>query len=206
MLTRSKSKLGIPAQQQRNQMKKIILASTSPRRKKILSEMGIDFEIISPKYDEKIEDKHFTDEIIKNIAINKAKSVLPEIKEPSLIIGSDTVVIINGIITGKPKDKNDAFNILNALSGIKHFVVTSIAIIDSETGKCLCENTKSEIEFNPLSDEDINNYIENFKPFDKAGAYGIQELPKNFVKEITGDFDNIVGFPTKTLKKMLSDM
>jgi len=187
-------------------MKKIILASTSPRRKQLLKDMGIDFEIIAPEYDEKITDKHFSDEIIKNIAINKAKSVLPEIKEPSLIIGSDTVVIINGIITGKPKDKNDAFNILKSLSGIKHSVVTSIAIIDSETGKIFCENTKSEIEFNPLSDEDIKNYIENFKPFDKAGAYGIQELPQNFVKEITGDFDNIVGFPTQTLKKMLSDM
>jgi len=184
-------------------VKKIILASTSPRRQKLLKEMGINFEIIPPEYDEKIEDKHFSDEIIKNIAINKAKSVLPKIKEPSLVIGSDTVVIINGIITGKPKDEQDGFNILKALSGIKHFVVTSIAIIDSETGKIVCENTKSEIEFNPLSDEDINNYIKNYKPFDKAGAYGIQELPGNFVKEITGDFDNIVGFPTKTLKKML---
>ncbi|MBR6162554.1 septum formation protein Maf [bacterium] len=187
-------------------MKKIILASTSPRRKQLLKDMGIDFKIIAPEYDEKITDKHFSDEIIKNIAVNKAKSVLYKVKEPSLIIGSDTVVIINGIITGKPKDKNDAFNILKSLSGIKHSVVTSIAIIDSETGKIFCENTRSEIEFNPLSDEDIKNYIENFKPFDKAGAYGIQELPTNFVKEITGDFDNIVGFPTKTLKKMLSDM
>ncbi len=185
-------------------MKKIILASTSPRRQKLLKEMGIEFEIIPPDYDEKITDKHFSDEIIKNIAINKAKSVLKKIKEPSLIIGSDTVVIINGIITGKPKDEADAFKILKSLSGIKHSVVTSIAIIDSETGKISCENTKSEIEFNPLSDKDINDYIENFKPLDKAGAYGIQELPQNFVKEIKGDFDNIVGFPTNTLKKMLS--
>ncbi len=185
-------------------MKKIILASTSPRRQKLLRETGIDFEIIPPEYDEKITDKHFSDEIIKNIAINKAKSVLNKVKEPSLIIGSDTVVIINGIITGKPKDENDAFNILKSLSGIKHYVVTSIAIIDSETGVINCENTKSEIKFNNLSDEDIINYINNFKPLDKAGAYGIQELPENFVKEIKGDFDNIVGFPMNTLKKMLS--
>lgn len=184
-------------------MKKIILASTSPRRQKLLKEMGIEFEIIPPEYDEKITDTHFSDEIIKNIAVNKAKSVLSKVNEPSLIIGSDTVVIINGIITGKPKDEQDAFDILKSLSGIKHFVVTSIALIDSETGKTICENTKSEIEFNPLSDEDIKNYIKNFKPFDKAGAYGIQELPENFVKEINGDFDNIVGFPIKTLNKML---
>lgn len=186
-------------------MKKIILASTSPRRQKLLRETGIEFEIIPPEYDEKITDKHYSDEIIKNIAINKAKSVLNKVKEPSLIIGADTVVIINGIITGKPKDENDAFNILKSLSGIKHYVVTSIAIIDSETGSIKCENTKSEIEFNNLSDEDILNYIKNFKPLDKAGAYGIQELPENFVKEIKGDFDNIVGFPMNTLKKMLSE-
>ena len=186
-------------------MKKIILASTSPRRQKLLRETGIDFEIIPPEYDEKITDKHFSDEIIKNIAINKAKSVLNKVKEPSLIIGSDTVVIINGIITGKPKDENDAFNILKSLSGIKHYVVTSIAIIDSETGVINCENTKSEIKFNNLSDEDIINYVDTKNPLDKAGAYGIQELPENFVKEIKGDFDNIVGFPMNTLKKMLSE-
>ena len=187
-------------------MKRIILASTSPRRQKILKDMGIEFEVMAPVFDEKIEDKHFSDEIIKNIAIQKAKSVLDKVKAPSIIIGSDTVVIINGIITGKPKNKDDAFNILKSLSGIKHQVVTAIAIIDSETGNILCENTKSEIEFNHLTDEDILNYIRDFHPLDKAGAYGIQELPENFVKEINGDFDNIVGFPIKTLKKMLENI
>lgn len=187
-------------------MKKIILASTSPRRKELMENLGLIFEIVQPKYDEKIQDKHFTYETIENISKNKALSVADDIKEPAIIISADTVVVINNIITGKPKDREDAFNILKQLSNITHKVVTSICIMDTETKKLECQSTTSEITFNKLSNKDIEDYIDNFKPFDKAGAYGVQELPDNFVKDIKGDFDNIMGLPTKTLIKMLTNI
>ncbi len=187
-------------------MKKYILASTSPRRQFLLKQAGIQFSVISPDYDENILNKTFSYELIEDIAENKGKSALKQIKEPAIVISADTVVIYESIVLGKPKDFDEAFKMLSLLNGKKHHVVTGVCVIDNETNKKIIKSNTSEVVFNKLTYEEIKSYIENYKPYDKAGSYGIQELPSNFVKEIKGEFDNIVGLPTKMLINMIEEI
>ena len=187
-------------------MRKIILASTSPRRLELLSSIGINFETISPDYDENIIGLKFSYEAIESIALNKGKSILEKTDPSALIISADTVVVMEEEVLGKPKNKDDALRMLKMLNDKTHFVVTSIALIDKESNKQILESTTSHVTFNNLPDKEINDYIENYKPYDKAGSYGIQELPSFFVKNIKGEFDNIMGLPTKTLIKMMKNI
>lgn len=185
--------------------KRIILASSSPRRRKILTEMGLDFEVIPSDYDENIEDKIFTYEKIETIAYNKAKSVLDKTASGKvLILSADTVVVLDGEILGKPLDETDAINMLKKLSGRKHSVVTGICVIDSENFKKEITSFTSYVEFHQLSEELITDYIKIFKPLDKAGSYGIQELPAGFVKSIEGSFENIIGLCPLAVKEVIS--
>ncbi len=187
-------------------MKKIFLASTSPRRKEILKNTGIKFNIISPEYDEHIAGKHFSYDLVKNTAENKGKSVLLKIKEPAVIISADTVVIYNQIILGKPKNYKEAFGMLSLLRDKMHSVVTAVCVMDSTNNKKIIGAETSEVVFQNIPDDKIDWYIREFRPFDKAGAYGIQEIPDSFVKEIKGEYDNIVGLPSKILIKMLHEI
>ena len=182
---------------------KIILASSSPRRADILRKAKIEVRIMPSPYVEDHTTTAFSYEFIENLAYNKAKAVVPLVKEPSLIIGADTVVVLNDKILGKPHNKENAFKMLKSLSGKTHFVVTSIAVINSETQECKINSTTSYVTFENLSDEKINYYIENFKPFDKAGSYGIQEMPNGYIKSYTGDLENIIGISSESLKKLL---
>lgn len=185
-------------------MKRIILASGSPRRKEILKKLNINFETIPSSYNEMMENLLFSYEKIENLAYNKALNVAEKIDDPALIVGADTVVVLNNMILGKPKDRDEAYKMLKDLSGKEHFVVTSICVIETPTMRKKTQSTTSYVEFSELTDEMINNYIDNFKPFDKAGSYGIQELPPEFVKHIGGSFENIVGLCPKSLEKVLS--
>lgn len=187
-------------------MKKYILASTSPRRKELLKQSGIDFEIISPQFDENILNKSFKYEMVESVAQNKALSIIKQINYPAIIISADTVVINNNIVLGKPKDFDDALRMLSLLRGRKHNVVTAVCVIDTETDKTIVKSDTSEVTFNEIPVEDIKEYIYKFRPYDKAGAYGIQELPESFIKEINGDFDNIVGLPVKMVLGMISEI
>lgn len=187
-------------------MKKIILASTSPRRKELLEKAGINFEIIAPDYDENIINNIFTYQKIENIAENKCESAAKIIDFPAVIISADTVVIYNNTVMGKPKDFNDAFNMLSVLSGKTHKVVTAVCIKDNEKNKKIIKSDTSEVTFNKLSEDEIKNYINTYKPYDKAGSYGIQELDSTFIKDIKGEYDNIVGLPTKMLINMLEEI
>jgi len=187
-------------------MKNIILASTSPRRREILKNTGINFSVIAPDYDENILNKTFSYELIESIAENKGESALKVIKEPAIIISADTVVIYDKLVLGKPKDFDDAFRILSMLNGQTHKVVTAVCIIDNETNKKIIKSETSAVTFNNLSQEDIKNYICEYKPYDKAGAYGIQELPSGFVKGIQGSYDNIVGLPSNIVINMLNEI
>ena len=177
-------------------MGKIILASSSPRRAAILKDYKL--EIIPSPYEEKHTKTAFSYDYVENLAYNKALAVLPLLKEPAMVTGADTVVVLGEEILEKPKDKQDAFSMLKKLSGKTHKVVTAIVIIDSVTGKVLKNFTTSKVTFENLTEKMINDYIEQFKPFDKAGSYGIQELPKGFVKSIEGDFENIMGISSKS--------
>ena len=185
-------------------MKKIILASGSPRRKEIFKTLNIDFEILPSSYNEVMEDDLFSYDKIENLAYNKALAVANKIKEESLVVGADTVVVLDNKILGKPKNREDAFFMLKHLSGKEHFVVTAICVIEVPSMRKKINSTTSYVEFENLSDDMINSYIEQFKPFDKAGSYGIQELPHGFVKNIGGSYENIVGLCPKSLEKALA--
>ena len=183
---------------------KIILASSSPRRADILKKIKLQFEIMPSPYIEEHTTTVFSYEFIENLAYNKAFAVAKLQKEPSLVIGADTVVVLDNEILGKPEGKEEAYNMLKRLSGKTHFVVTSIVVINSSNGEFKKNSTTSYVTFEELTDEQINYYIENFKPFDKAGAYGIQEMPDGYIKSYTGDLENIIGLSSKALKELLS--
>lgn len=185
-------------------MKNLILASSSPRRKKIFEDLNLDFEIIPSEYEEKLENHDFSYEKIENLAYNKALYVARKIKENSIVVGADTIVVNEHKILGKPKDKKEAFEMLKSLSGKEHFVVTAICAIQTPSMRKKITSTTSYVTFNDLSDEMITAYIDNFNPLDKAGSYGIQELPHNFVKQIGGSFENIIGLCPKALAKTLA--
>lgn len=187
-------------------MKQIILASTSPRRQDLLENLGIVFGVVSPDYDESLLNKAFSYELIESIAENKGLSVQSKINIPAVIISADTVVVYNNVVLGKPKDFDDAFKMLTMLNGKTHKVVTAVCVIDTEKNKKIIKSVTSEVSFNLLKEDEIKNYIYDFQPYDKAGSYGIQELPEGFIKEVSGEYDNIVGLPTRILINMLSEI
>lgn len=184
-------------------MKRYILASGSPRRRELIKKLDYNFEIIPSKYEEELDTKNFSYDKIEELAFNKALYVENEIDGPAIIVGADTVVVFNNNILTKPIDKEDAFNTLNLLSGQEHLVVTGIAVINKYNNKNIIKSVTTTVAFNKLSTEQINYYIENFKPFDKAGSYGIQELPEGFVNYIKGSEENVIGLCTKALNEML---
>lgn len=183
---------------------KIILASSSPRRADILKKHNIEFKIIPSPYVEDHSTTDFSYDFIENLAYNKAKAVVPLVNEQSLIVGADTIVVLDGKILGKPNGYDGAFEMLKNLSGKTHHVVTAIVVMDSDTQNYKKQSTTSEVTFENLTEEQIKYYIDNFKPFDKAGSYGIQEMPKGYIKSYTGDLENIIGISSKTLLEMLS--
>jgi len=185
-------------------MKKIILASNSPRRKELLAKSGIEFAVHPSGYDEHIDNNNFSYAKIENIAYNKAIYVSDELKEDAVIIGADTVVVYNNKILTKPKDYDDAFNMLKTLSNVEHIVVTGLCVIDKYTNETKVNSVTTRVHFKELSDKMINDYITEYKPFDKAGGYGIQELPPEFIKYVDGSLENVIGLCTDTIKSMLT--
>ncbi len=180
----------------------IVLASNSPRRRELLTKMGLSFEVKSPECDENLESDIFSYEVIEKLALDKATSLVGKVSPNSIIIGADTVVIHEDKILGKPMGEADALRMLKLLNNATHKVVTSVCVISNESNVCV-KSTTTEVTFNELSDKQIKDYIRTCNPFDKAGAYGIQELPDYFVKEIKGELDNVIGLPCKTLQELL---
>ena len=184
----------------------IILASASPRRKKLMQEeISSCFTIIVPEIDESLSFKKYKDvkAIVKDIAKRKCLKVANEHID-DLVIAADTVVVINKTIIGKPKDKEDAYRILKMLSNQKHYVYTGYAI--HRNNKLIVRTTKSEVFFNELSDDLINSYIASGSPMDKAGAYGYQDNHDfALVKKINGSITNVIGFPVEDIKKALQE-
>ena len=184
-------------------MGKIILASASPRRRQILKKAGLCFEIVPSPYVEEHSTTVFSYEFVEGLAKSKALALLPFVKDEAKIIGADTIVVLDKEILGKPANEDEAFNMLKQLSGKTHFVVTSVAVVNTKTGKVKLESTTSYVEFEKLSDKKIRDYVERFCPLDKAGAYGIQEMPQGYIKSYTGSLENIIGIDSKVVKKLL---
>lgn len=192
----------------RIKMLDIILASASPRRKELLSNMGIDFSVIVANADETAVDKSVPPQIyVEELAFIKAVAVAEQVKKNnnSLIIAADTVVINNGRILGKPSDEQEAFEILQGLSGKSHEVYTGVCVMRTEDAYTVCRHACTSVTFKRLSDDKIRNYINTGEPMDKAGAYGIQRLGAMFVEKINGDYFNVVGLPVSMLAEVLEN-
>ena len=187
-------------------MVKLILASNSPRRKKILADLGLEFEVIPSNYDEKLADDIFSYEKIEDLATQKCLDVVRRTDKNSLVLAADTVVVLHNKILGKPHSKDEAFNMLKSLSGATHSVVTSTCGINTQTNRAALLSTTSYVRFNQLTDEMIHYYIDNFNPLDKAGSYGIQELPPNYLEKYEGSFENIVGLCPDAVKSVLEQL
>ena len=172
---------------------KIILASKSPRRREILETMGVEFETDVADVDESVSGELSPVEAVCEISKRKAKKVAERHTDDEIVISADTVVVIDGKIIGKPKDKEDAFNIIKSLSGRTHEVYTGFTVCGKGRTKTDFEVTK--VHFKELCDDDIRRYVATGEPMDKAGAYGIQQKGNLFVEYIHGDYYNVVGFP-----------
>ena len=187
-------------------MKKIILASNSPRRKEILENLNIKFDILSPDADESSVDKTLPPELyVENLASLKAFAAAKKTVLQKIIIGADTVVALDDKILLKPKDDDDAFNMLKSLSGRAHSVYTGICVVNSHTAKSCIAYEKTDVYFRNLDDDEILRYIQTGESADKAGAYGIQGLGSLFIEKIDGDYFNVVGLPVCKLAKILKD-
>jgi septum formation protein len=181
-------------------MKSIILASGSPRRKELLEQVKLTFEIIVSDIDEVMNEKDKPSDIVQSLAQQKARDIFAKHKD-SVVIGADTIVAIGDKRLGKPESKEEAVEMLQMLSGKTHSVFTGVAIETLEHSKTFYEETK--VTFWNLTKEDIDTYIESGEPFDKAGAYGIQGFGATLVKKIDGDYFNVVGLPiSRTIREL----
>ena len=185
---------------------KLILASNSPRRKELLKGLDIDFEVrIIPDIDESHPTGTPPEEIPAFIAQKKADAYRATIKDNELIITADTVVILDGDILEKPADKIDAIKMIKRLSGRKHLVVTAVSLTTTDWNKAF--SVESKVDFAELTDSEIEYYVDKYKPFDKAGAYGIQEwIGYIGVKGIEGSFYNVMGLPIQRLYQELKNL
>ena len=181
----------------------IILASKSPRRQELLRGMGVDFEILTKETPEDFPADLPLDEVPKYLSLQKSLAFTDEeLPTEYLLITSDTVVICEGEILGKPKDREEAARMLQLLSGKTHHVVTGVTVRSAE--KCESFAVSSNVTFAELNDEEIDHYIEHCKPFDKAGAYGIQEwIGYVGICGLEGSFYNVMGLPTRKLYECL---
>lgn len=183
-------------------VKKLILASASPRRRELLGEAGYEFEVMTSDVDENI-DVSDAQLLVKELALMKACDVAKKCGKNALVIGADTVVSIDGEVLGKPRDEEDAERMLLMLSGRAHQVYTGVCVCDAKTGKAVCECVGTDVVFKELVPEQVREYIATGEPMDKAGAYAIQGGAKEFVSEYIGSFDNVVGLPVETVKKII---
>ena len=186
---------------------KFILASASDRRKELLSRIISDFEVKISDFDEgTVEVSKDIEKYVKTLAEGKAKSVALNCTNDSIIIGADTIVVIDDNILGKPKDKDDAFQMLKLLSNNVHRVYSGVTVINNEKQVMKSECLYTEVYFSELSDEEIWRYIDTGECLDKAGAYGIQGYGGVFVEKINGCYYNVVGLPLNLLNKMIKNV
>ena len=206
--------------------KRIILGSASPRRRELLEQIGISFEVrVSDK--EEVYHSLIPEEIVKELALSKAENVAYDLREKqeqvkqisfdkknnvlldTIVIGADTIVVSDGSILGKPKDEADAVRMIRSLQGRSHKVYTGVAILDYDDEgkrKSVVHAVETEVFVNPMSDEEIREYAATGEPLDKAGAYGIQGRFAAYIERIDGDYYNVVGLPISRLCRELKSL
>jgi len=182
---------------------KIYLASKSPRRRKLLKQLGINFKAFTVNSIEDFLDGEHPVQCVKRLALEKMEIAKQRV-DNSIIITADTIVVLGKKVIGKPTSKNDAIKILSMLGGKVHTVYTGFCVLNQKTNKIVVEYEKTEVEFRPLNKDEIADYVKGGSPMDKAGAYGIQDdFGAVFVKRINGCYYNVVGLPLTKLYSVL---
>jgi len=185
-----------------------ILASASPRRQELLRQIGLAFSVMPSGIDESVEPSAAPDDpkiMVRILAERKIDAVIRRGLPPeTIVIGADTVVVLNGKVYGKPSDANEACRMLSELSGREHCVITGVAA--AKEGRLVSDVCTTLVRLCPLSDEEIRRYVASGEPLDKAGAYGIQGLGALIVDSISGCYFNVVGLPLVTLSRLLRDL
>jgi len=190
-----------------NREKKLILASSSPRRQELIQSLRLPYEIRVSDVNEDTEPGLTPVEIVEQLSGRKASAVCEmfkgELPKEGVVIGSDTVVVLGDRVLGKPRDERDAFQMLSALQGKAHYVYSGIACVDLSTGRRLVDHGATAVYMKPLTDRQIERYVKTGEPMDKAGSYAIQGIGATVIEKIEGDYFNVVGLPLSLLSDML---
>ena len=185
-------------------MKKIILASASPRRKELLEKIGLKFEVDASNCAEEIDPTLKPDEIVRRISITKAKSVATR-HQNAVIIAADTIGVIGTKLLGKPHTAGEARKMLAQISGKSHDVITGFTVLDTAAEKIVTKTVTTKVYIKKLTKKEIDAYVQTGEPLDKAGAYGIQGLGAVIVEKIEGDYYNVMGLPLSALAEVLQE-
>lgn len=184
-------------------MERVILASQSPRRRELLGKMGVEFSVQPSNFNEQLDDTRSPEEVAVELALGKAANIAVQ-NEDAIVIASDTIVTFNGKQLEKPKDEDEARKTLHMLAGRTNIVTTSLVVMCIDKGIELKGSDSTRVQFKPLNEKLINAYVESGDPMDKAGSYGIQSGGSVLIESIEGNYDTVIGLPTKLLKDFLS--
>jgi septum formation protein len=185
-------------------MKRIILASASPRRKELLEQIGLRFEVEPSDYEEDIVPGSEPHEMARKLSLGKARAAARKHRN-ALIIAADTFVVFGDRVLGKPHTNAEAREMLRALNGQAHSVITGFTVLDTETGKVLSRSVETRVHMRKLTLKEIDSYVRSKEPLDKAGGYAIQGLGAVLVERIEGDYFNVVGLPLSALAESLKE-
>lgn len=185
-------------------MKNIILASTSPRRKDLMSYTGVPFTVVASPYEEDMSKHTDPHTLVMEFSQGKVHAVSQNYPN-SIIIGADTVVAVDDKVFGKPKDKTEGIEMLTQLQGRSHFVYTGFTVLDTANGKEKTQVVESKLEFTPLTKQEIESYLSKVDFLDKAGSYAIMDLGNVFTKRIEGEYSAVVGLPMASLRLVLKE-
>lgn len=195
---------------QSNKLCQLVLASSSPRRQELVAslDLSLPVRVLSTDADESIEPTWTPAEVVERLAQRKAEAAVARLRaeesdKPSLVVGADTIVVLDGEVLGKPVDQQDAITTLLRLQGRSHEVYTGVACIQSQDGLSQVRHRRTQVWMKPLSKERIERYVATGEPMDKAGSYGIQGLGATIVERIEGCYFNVVGLPLSLLSDML---
>ena len=189
-------------------MEKLLLASGSPRRAEILRAVGWEFEALATNIDETLVPGESAEEAVERLALGKAEEAARQQQSSALVLGADTIVVVEAEILGKPRDDEDARRMLRQLSGRWHDVLTGVALVRSggEGLRRVVSHERTRVRFGPLSEAEIDWYVKSKEPADKAGAYAIQGRAALFIEEVRGEYLNIVGLPVRLIYKLAHEI
>jgi len=181
----------------------LVLASSSPRRRELLKGLGLAFTVVTSDVDETTVPDLAPAEIVEQLALRKARAVAQRVNK-GIVLGADTIVVLNGHVLGKPVDASDAFRMLSALQGRTHTVFSGVALIDAESGRSEVAHSATSVTVRAMSEQEINAYIATGEPMDKAGSYAIQGIGATLVEGIAGDYFTVVGLPLHLTSQLLA--